>query len=406
MPTDEEFRREFLVKDVYNFRCRNYLLAQARELRPQGAGRRRQLHDRARHAAEPGPVAASGRKSSGRIGRRVQERWLHTIGNLTLTGYNSELSDRPVQREADDEGRLPRQPAAPEPVPGPARPLERGEIQKRAELLADLALQDLAGAEAAGGDAWPSTARRRRRSATVYTLDDHAALAGSHPAAVRRASQARPEPRRRRPRGGPQAVHRLQADDELRRGRSAGERAEALSSTSPFDELDDPHGLGARRDRRRPLGHRQRRGPSRGRTTSSRTSWRWCASRSSVRARRATKSRSGRRPAVEAGRRAGRRPPSCRRRSSRWSIAPFGTASTRGRAKRSLMFAPLANRSRALFTLSVRDDDRVDLWCASDAFQTFYAPRAGGGRAAARASRARPRSKPKRSRRWPTGSTS
>jgi hypothetical protein len=42
-------------------------------------------------------------------------------------------------------------------------------------------------------------------------------------------------------------------------------------------------------------------------------------------------------------------------------------------AKRSLMFAPLANRSRMLFTLSVRDDDRVDLWCASDAFETFFA---------------------------------
>ena len=41
--------------------------------------------------------------------------------------------------------------------------------------------------------------------------------------------------------------------------------------------------------------------------------------------------------------------------------------------KRSLMFAPLANRSRALFTLTVRDDDRVDLWCAPEAFETFYA---------------------------------
>jgi predicted transport protein len=42
-------------------------------------------------------------------------------------------------------------------------------------------------------------------------------------------------------------------------------------------------------------------------------------------------------------------------------------------AKRSLTFAPLANRSRMLFTLSVRDDDRVDLWCAPEVFQTFYA---------------------------------
>ena len=37
------------------------------------------------------------------------------------------------------------------------------------------------------------------------------------------------------------------------------------------------------------------------------------------------------------------------------------------------MFAPQADRSRALFTLSVRDDDMVDLWSVAEAFQTFYA---------------------------------
>lgn len=37
------------------------------------------------------------------------------------------------------------------------------------------------------------------------------------------------------------------------------------------------------------------------------------------------------------------------------------------------MFAPSVNRSRALFTLSIREDDRVDLWCSADAFQMFFA---------------------------------
>ncbi len=41
--------------------------------------------------------------------------------------------------------------------------------------------------------------------------------------------------------------------------------------------------------------------------------------------------------------------------------------------KYSLMFAPQANRSRALFTLSVRDDDRVDLWVAPESFEKFFA---------------------------------
>ena len=34
----------------------------------------------------------------------VQGKYLHTLGNLTLTGYNSELSDRPFQEKKSMEG--------------------------------------------------------------------------------------------------------------------------------------------------------------------------------------------------------------------------------------------------------------------------------------------------------------
>jgi predicted transport protein len=34
----------------------------------------------------------------------VQETWLHTLGNLTLTGYNSEYSDRPFTEKRDMPG--------------------------------------------------------------------------------------------------------------------------------------------------------------------------------------------------------------------------------------------------------------------------------------------------------------
>jgi hypothetical protein len=35
------------------------------------------------------------RKVLGSIWAHKQQRWVHTLGNLTLTGYNSEYSDRP-----------------------------------------------------------------------------------------------------------------------------------------------------------------------------------------------------------------------------------------------------------------------------------------------------------------------
>ncbi|MEP4197918.1 MAG: DUF1524 domain-containing protein [Aliishimia sp.] len=34
----------------------------------------------------------------------MQEEWLHTLGNLTLTGYNSEYSDKPFAAKRDMDG--------------------------------------------------------------------------------------------------------------------------------------------------------------------------------------------------------------------------------------------------------------------------------------------------------------
>src|ERR1700680_4461193 len=36
--------------------------------------------------------------------QRIQQTWLHTLGNLTLTGYNPELSDRPFIEKRDIKG--------------------------------------------------------------------------------------------------------------------------------------------------------------------------------------------------------------------------------------------------------------------------------------------------------------
>lgn len=73
--------------------------------------------------------------------KAVHERWLHTIGNLTLTGYNPELSDRPFSEKLTMKGgfqdshlRLNHY------LAGLGRWNDQ-DIQKRAELLADWALK-------------------------------------------------------------------------------------------------------------------------------------------------------------------------------------------------------------------------------------------------------------------------
>ena len=166
------------VKDVYNFRSRNYLL---RKLENFDHKEPIDVDSYTiEHVMPQNPdLSPEWQDELGPDWKAVQERWLHTIGNLTLTGYNPELSDQAVQREADNEGRVPGQPAAAQPIPGPARALERARRSRGAlEQLADLALTDLAGAGASRGNAG-QVPQGQATAATVYTLDDHTALAGS-----------------------------------------------------------------------------------------------------------------------------------------------------------------------------------------------------------------------------------
>lgn len=52
----------------------------------------------------PGGDKAAWRSALGEDWQRIQQTWLHTLGNLTLTGYNSEYSDRPFSEKRDMEG--------------------------------------------------------------------------------------------------------------------------------------------------------------------------------------------------------------------------------------------------------------------------------------------------------------
>jgi predicted transport protein len=46
-------------------------------------------------------LSAEWQKALGPDWKQIQEKWLHTLGNLTLTAYNSEFSDRPFLEKRD-----------------------------------------------------------------------------------------------------------------------------------------------------------------------------------------------------------------------------------------------------------------------------------------------------------------
>ncbi|UAB86058.1 DUF262 domain-containing protein [Zunongwangia sp. SCSIO 43204] len=92
-PSDAEFTKELQVKDVYNFRSRNYLLESLENWK------RKELVNAENYTIEhilpQNPnVSPQWKQELGENWERVKDKYLHSLGNLSLTGYNSELSDR------------------------------------------------------------------------------------------------------------------------------------------------------------------------------------------------------------------------------------------------------------------------------------------------------------------------
>lgn len=99
-PSDNEFQREIKVRDLYNFRSRSYWL---RRLENHGRKERVMVEDYTIEHILPQNEALTKdwQAELGPDWKRIQQTWLHTLGNLTLTGYNSEYSDRPFAYKRD-----------------------------------------------------------------------------------------------------------------------------------------------------------------------------------------------------------------------------------------------------------------------------------------------------------------
>lgn len=92
-PDDEEFQREIILKDLYNFRSRSYWL---RRLENYDRKERVPVEQYTIEHVMPQNenMSAEWKAELGPEWERIQKTYLHTLGNLTLTGYNSEYSDR------------------------------------------------------------------------------------------------------------------------------------------------------------------------------------------------------------------------------------------------------------------------------------------------------------------------
>lgn len=102
-PDNYEFKREIQLRDLYHFRSRSYWL---RRLENHGRKERVPVDEYTIEHILPQNenLSPEWKRDLGLDWDRIQKTYLHTLGNLTLTGYNSEYSDRPFAKKRDMEG--------------------------------------------------------------------------------------------------------------------------------------------------------------------------------------------------------------------------------------------------------------------------------------------------------------
>lgn len=102
-PTNEEFSREFVRRDIYNMRNRNYILSSLENFDNKAPIRIENYT--IEHIMPQNPnLSREWQNMLGSNWKTIQQTFLHTIGNLTLTAYNEKMSDSSFLRKRDMEG--------------------------------------------------------------------------------------------------------------------------------------------------------------------------------------------------------------------------------------------------------------------------------------------------------------
>ena len=176
-PSDVEFRQKLTERDLYNFSRRTYFL------------RHLENYDRKEHVSvgeytiehilpQNPNLSTEWQQALGIEWERVQETWVHTLGNLTLTGYNAEYSDRSFSEKRDMPGGFKESPLRLNYGVGTEQNWNEDTIRKRAERLAAQAIE-IWTIPALPDDVLEKFTPKAGR--TVYTIDDHPNLIHNSP---------------------------------------------------------------------------------------------------------------------------------------------------------------------------------------------------------------------------------
>jgi len=139
-PSDQEFEVSLKSADLYNFRRRSYLL---RKLENFGRKEPVSIEEYTiEHILPQNPnLSPQWQADLGENWQGIQEKYLHTLGNLTLTGYNPEYSDKPFLAKRDMIGGFFESPLRLNTGLAKLGSWSQREIESRAERLAQEAVK-------------------------------------------------------------------------------------------------------------------------------------------------------------------------------------------------------------------------------------------------------------------------
>lgn len=136
-PKDSEFRDSLITIDFYKFKKNKYFLERLEidTEEPVDTQKCNTEH------IMPQTLTPEWQRDLGENFEAIHEKYLHTIGNLTLTGYNSEYSNKPFQEKRDMENGFKQSSLKLNQGLKDLEVFGEKEIEKRANDLADWALK-------------------------------------------------------------------------------------------------------------------------------------------------------------------------------------------------------------------------------------------------------------------------
>ncbi len=137
-PNDDEFKKLFITIDFYNFQKKKYFFERLENFNTKEPVNTKECT--IEHIM-PQTLTKEWKRDLGENFQAIHDKYLHTIGNLTLTGYNQEYSNNSFQEKRDMEKGFKQSPLKLNQSLKGLDFFGEEEIEKRANDLADFALK-------------------------------------------------------------------------------------------------------------------------------------------------------------------------------------------------------------------------------------------------------------------------